>query len=120
MLASLAADFVVLLHLLFILFVIFGGLLALKWPKIAWLHVPAALWGTLIEFCGWICPLTPLENALRRAGDRGAYSGGFIDNYIMPIIYPPGLTRETQWLLGAAVALLNIAVYALWLTRRKK
>ncbi len=120
MFASLAAGFVVLLHALFILFVVFGGLLVLKWPKVAWFHIPAAVWGTLIEFCGWICPLTPLENMLRRAGDSNTYSGGFIDNYLMPIIYPPGLTRETQWILGAAVALLNIVVYGIWAARRKK
>ena len=120
MLASLAADVVVLLHLLFILFVVCGGLLVLKWSKVAWLHLPAALWGTFVEFSGWICPLTPLENALRRAGGSNTYSGEFIDNYLMPIIYPPGLTRETQWMLGATVAVLNMAVYAVWLARRKK
>lgn len=123
MIASLAADFVVFLHLLFILFVVFGGLLVLKWPNVAWLHIPAAVWGTLIEFCGWICPLTPLENTLRSAGDHGAYTGGFIDNYLMPIIYPPGLTRELQWILGGAVVLVNTLVYGIWAARiahRKK
>src|SRR5262245_14974266 len=121
MLKSLAADFIVLFHLLFILFVMFGGIFALKWPKVALLHIPAAVWGSLIEFFGWICPLTPLENTLRSDGQ--AYSGGFIDNYIMPIIYPPGLTRELQWILGGGILLMNVTVYGIWTfrhSRRKK
>ena len=117
MLRSLAADLIVLFHLLFILFVMLGGLLVLKWPKVAWLHIPAAVWGTLIEFCEWICPLTPLENRLRWAGGNNPYAGGFIDNYIMPVIYPPGLTREMQWILGGAVLLVNAAVYGIWAAR---
>ena len=114
---SLAADFLVLFHLLFIVFVMCGGLLVLKWRKLAWAHIPAAVWGTLIEFCGWICPLTPLENSLRLAAGSRPYAGGFIDNYIMPMIYPPGLTREMQWILGGAVVLVNVAVYSVWAVR---
>ena len=117
MLKSLAADFLVLFHLLFIVFVMCGGLLVLKWRKLAWAHIPAAVWGTLIEFCGWICPLTPLENSLRLAAGSRPYAGGFIDNYIMPMIYPPGLTREMQWILGGAVVLVNVAVYSVWAVR---
>jgi hypothetical protein len=123
MLKSFAADILVLFHLLFILFVMFGGLFVLKWPKAAWLHIPAAAWGALIEFCGWICPLTPLENSLRRAGGGSQYTEGFIDKYIMPVIYPPGLTREMQWILGAAVVVVNLFVYGIWavrLSRRRK
>lgn len=120
---SFAADILVLFHLLFILFVMFGGLFVLKWPKAAWLHIPAAVWGALIEFCGWICPLTPLENSLRLAGGGSPYTEGFIDKYILPVIYPPGLTREMQWVLGAAVVMVNLAVYGIWavrLSRRRK
>ena len=120
MLKSLAADFIVLFHLLFILFVALGGLLVLRWPKLAWWHVPAAVWGVLIEFCGWICPLTPLENNLRRAGGSNPYSGDFIDNYIMPVIYPAGLTREWQWLLGSAVLVLNAIIYGAWAVLRAR
>jgi hypothetical protein len=111
------ADLVVGLHFLFVLFVILGGLLALRWRWIPWLHLPAALWGALIEFGGWICPLTPLEKTLRaRAGDAG-YVGGFIDHYLIPVLYPGALTRNFQFVLGAAVIVINLLVYG-WLKRR--
>ena len=112
------ADLVVLVHLLFIVFVAFGGLLVLRWPRLAWAHLPAALWGALIECAGWVCPLTPLENSLRRATGESAYSGGFIDRYIMPIVYPPGLTREMQLGLGVVVIIMNLFVYGVALARR--
>ena len=105
------ADIVVILHLAFILFVILGGLAAIRWPKIIWIHVPAALWGAVIEFKGWICPLTPLENWLRLKGNLSGYAGGFVEHYILTIIYPVGLTREVQLSLGALVIIVNFLVY---------
>ena len=113
------ADLVVIAHGLFILFVVAGGLLAWRWPRIAWLHLPAAAWGVLIEWSGWICPLTPLENTLRQAAGQGGYSGGFVERYLLPLIYPTGLTPALQLWLGLAVVLVNAAVYALWWRRRR-
>ena len=106
------ADVVLIAHFCFVLFVVFGGLLLLKWPRVAWAHVPAAAWGVAIEFFGWTCPLTPLENELRvRAGQAG-YDGDFIARYLLPVIYPEGLTREVQLVLGAIALLLNAVIYA--------
>jgi len=113
MLKLYAADLIVLIHFCFILFVIFGGLLVLKWRKIIWLHLPAAVWGTLIEFFGWICPLTILENQLRLDNNGGAYTTGFIEHYIIPLIYPEGLTPEIQIILGIAVIVVNLFIYTL-------
>ncbi|WP_319522594.1 DUF2784 domain-containing protein [uncultured Desulfosarcina sp.] len=111
MIAILAANFVVLVHLSFILFVVLGGILALRWRKIALVHLPCVLWGVMIEWVGWLCPLTPLEYRLRRlAGDAG-YSGGFVDHYIMPLVYPAGLTRNMQIGLGVFVLVMNLLVY---------
>lgn len=107
----LAADALLLAHLAFVLFVVLGGLLALRWPRLAWIHVPAALWGTLVELGGWICPLTPLEVALRRAAGDAGYSGGFVEHYLVAALYPNGLTLEMQFTLGIAVGLLNVAIY---------
>lgn len=115
----LLADAVLVLHLAFIMFVVIGGLAVLRWPRLAWLHIPAAVWGALIEFAGWICPLTPLENALRERGGEAGYSGGFIDHYITSIIYPGGLTRTMQFGIGALVLAVNGYVYwKLWQRRR--
>ncbi len=112
------ADAVLVGHFAFVLFVVFGGLLALKWPKVLWAHLPAAIWGVAIEFGGWICPLTPLENALRaRAGEAG-YHGDFVARYLLPVLYPEGLTREAQYVLGTLVLLFNLAVYAFVLHRQ--
>lgn len=119
MLHGIAADFVVLLHFAFILFVVLGGLLLLKWPRLVWVHLPAAVWGALIEFTGWICPLTPLENWLRQAGGAGGYSGGFVEQYILVLIYPEGLTREIQFFLGLGVLILNAVIYAGWWQRMR-
>ena len=105
------ADLALLTHLVFIVFVLFGGLLALRWGWVPWIHLPAAAWGVVIELSGWICPLTPLENALRRAAGSAGYSGGFIAHYILPLIYPGGLTRGLQLVLGVVVVVLNVAVY---------
>jgi hypothetical protein len=113
MLPSLLADAVVLLHLSFILFVIFGGLLVLRRRWIAWLHVPAALWGAWVSGAGWICPLTPLENWLRRHAGEAGYTGDFTSHYLMPIIYPEGLTRELQIVIAVFVLVLNAVVYTL-------
>ena len=113
------ADLVVLVHFGFILFVVLGGFLAFRWRRVPWLHLPAAAWGTAIEVFGWICPLTPLENRLRRASGEAGYAGGFIEHYLIPVIYPAGLTREVQWTLAALVVGVNGAVYwALWRRRR--
>lgn len=118
LLLRLAADAVALLHVAFVLFVAGGGLLVWRWPRLAWLHLPAVAWGAWIEFTGWICPLTPLENHLRQAIGQIGYSGGFIDHYLWPLLYPAGLTREWQWVLGAGVLALNGGVYGLLLIRR--
>jgi hypothetical protein len=113
------ADLVLAAHFAFVLFVVLGGLLVLRWPGLAWLHLPAAIWGVLIEYFGWICPLTPLENSLRVRGGEAGYSGGFIQHYIQPILYPTGLTRPTQLILGSMALALNIAVYwIVWWRRR--
>jgi hypothetical protein len=112
------ADAVVIFHATFVLFVVAGGLLVLEWPRLAWLHLPCAVWGALIEIGGWICPLTPLENALRhRAGETG-YSGGFVEHYVLRVLYPSGLTRTVQWVLAALVVIVNVTVYAVLLRRR--
>ncbi|HEY3133273.1 MAG TPA: DUF2784 domain-containing protein [Gemmatimonadaceae bacterium] len=111
------ADLVLVIHLGFVLFVVLGGLLVVRWPRLAWLHIPAAVWGVLIEYMGWICPLTPLENSFRMKGGEAGYSGGFIEHYVQPTLYPTGLTRSTQVLLGSIVLLLNITAYAIVWTR---
>jgi hypothetical protein len=113
------ADFVVVVHVAFVLFVVVGGFLALRWPWLVWLHLPAAVWGVLIEFAGWICPLTPLENELRRRAGEAGYAGGFVEHYLLPALYPAGLTQRHQWVLGGLVLLVNIVAYALLLHRRR-
>ncbi len=120
MLYGLLADATVVVHLAFILFVVFGGLLAFRWPRVAWLHVPAALWGAVVEFTGRICPLTPLENRFRLASGRPSYSSSFIEHYLVPIVYPADLTREAQVILGLVVVTINLAVYsAVWRRRAR-
>jgi hypothetical protein len=118
----LLADVTVVIHLVFVLFVVAGGWLVLRRPQLAWLHVPAALWGAFIELAGWMCPLTPLENWLREQGGRQAYTTSFVEHYLIPVLYPQSLTREVQWVLGGLVLVVNIAVYALIVrrTRRRK
>jgi len=105
------ADLVVLAHLAFIVFALLGGLLALRWRWMAWVHLPAVAWGVAVELAGWICPLTPLENALRRAGGSSGYTGDFVDHYIVPVIYPVDLTREIQIVYGLLALALNLAIY---------
>ena len=117
MLWRLLADLLVAFHLCFVLFVVLGGLLALRWPRAAWLHLPAALWGAGIEFVHGICPLTPLENHLRRLGGQAGYTGDFVEHYLMPVLYPAGLTPGIQLGLGAFVVALNVAVYGVVVRR---
>ena len=114
------ADAVLLLHLGFVLFVVLGGLLVLRWPRLAWLHIPAAVWGVLIEYTGWICPLTPLENSFRLRGGEAGYSGGFIQHYIQPVLYPAGLTRSKQIALGSFALLVNLTAYGVAAARRRR
>jgi hypothetical protein len=114
------ADLVLVVHLTFVLFVVLGGLLVLRWPRAAWLHVPAAIWGVLIEYTGWICPLTPLENSFRARGGEAGYSGGFIEHYIQPLLYPAGLTRSTQVVLGSLVLALNLTAYGIVVSRMRR
>lgn len=105
------ADLVVVLHLLFVAFALFGGLLARRWPRAAWLHLPAAAWAVLMEYAGWPCPLTPLEQWLRRQAGEAGYAGGFVEHYLLPLLYPPELPPPTRWLLGSVVLAVNAAVY---------
>ena len=116
--AAMAADLLVILHLAFILFVMLGGLLLFRWSWVAWLHLPAMAWGALIELVGWICPLTPLEQRFRQAAGEAGYSGGFIEQYLLPLIYPDSLTREIQLALGLLVIIFNAVIYGLWWRRR--
>lgn len=114
------ADLIVLLHAGFVLFVVFGGFLVLWKPYFAWFHIPAAIWGAAIEFFGWICPLTPLENLLRTRGNGNSYATGFVEHYIMPVLYPTALTRKMQVGLGLAVLGINLLIYlVLWQKSRK-
>jgi len=120
MLSRLAADVLVLLHLAFIVFVIAGGVLAWRWRWVAWAHVPCALWGAAIELVGWVCPLTPLEVALRRQAGQAGYEGGFIEHYILPIVYPGGLTPAIQIVLGLLLVGLNAFAYAVYFRTRRR
>jgi len=117
---GLAADAVVLLHGLFVVFAAVGGLLVLRYRWVAWLHLPAAGWAVLIEYAGWICPLTPLENRLRRLGGERGYQGGFIEHYLLPVLYPEGLTEAGQVVIGTVVLLVNVAIYGWLLWRRER
>lgn len=117
---ALLADGIVVLHLLFILFVVSGGFLALKWLKIVYLHIPAVVWGVYIEFSGKICPLTPLENWFRLNSGQIGYEGDFIERYIIPVIYPVNLTRDMQITLGVTALLINLLAYSLLVLQLKK
>ncbi|UCF18947.1 MAG: DUF2784 domain-containing protein [Gemmatimonadota bacterium] len=113
------ADFAVVVHLAFVVFAVGGALLVLRWRRVIWLHLPAMVWAALIEYAGWICPLTPLENRLRTLGGEYGYSGGFIDHYLLPVLYPRGLTRGAQVVLGSLVVAINLAIYG-WLIWRRR
>lgn len=117
MLYRVLADLTVLSHAAFVVFVIVGGFLAAAWRWVAWIHIPVAVWGAWIEIANWVCPLTPLENWLRRkAGDAG-YSGGFVEHYVISIVYPEGLTRTMQFGLAALVVLVNAVAYTRFVLR---
>ena len=116
----LLADLLVAFHLGFVLFVCLGGLLVLRWRRVAWIHLPAAVWGAIVEFTQTICPLTPLENHLRRLGGQAGYQGGFIEHHITNVLYPAGLSQAVQIALGVFVVLLNLAVYTTVLLRRRR
>ena len=113
------ATLVVLFHFAFLLFVMFGGLLVLRWRRVVWLHIPCFLWGSWIEVSGGICPLTPLEQRLRRAAGESPYVGSFIEHYVTAVMYPAGLTRTVQLVLAVGLVLLNVAIYA-WVVRRRR
>ncbi len=116
---ALLADLLLTVHFLFILFVVFGGLLVASHRAWIWLHLPAVLWGALVELMGWICPLTPWEWRLRELAGGSGYTEGFVQHYLLPLIYPAGLTRELQLAMGLAVLLINLGVY-LWIWRRNR
>jgi len=120
MLYKFLADFVLVLHFLFILTVIFGALLVLIWPRFAWIHIPVALWAMLISFFGWICPLTPLENYFRSMAGQDGVAGGFIGHYLLPIIYPGELTREIAIGIGVFVLIWNGMIYSVFIYQRKR
>jgi hypothetical protein len=109
--ARVLATVVVLAHMAFVAFVVAGGVLALRWPRVAWVHLPAALWGAMITLLGWICPLTPLENWLRVLSGGTPYDAGFLEHYLLPILYPVAMTRGLQIATGVFVVTLNVLVY---------
>jgi hypothetical protein len=114
------ADVVLIIHLGFVGFVVFGAILVLRWPRLMGLHIAAVAWGVLIEFTGMICPLTPLEVSLRQSGGQAGYPGGFIEHYIVAVLYPVGLTRELQIWLGIAALVPNVLAYAYFFLRRRR
>ena len=115
MIYSVLADFVLVGHAAFVVFVMSGGLLALRWPRVMWLHVPSVVWGVWVEVAGKVCPLTPMENELRRAAGEAGYPGGFLEHYVTLILYPGGITRRIEAGVGVLVLLLNVVMYAvLW------
>ncbi len=116
------ADLLVFLHVAFVAFVVLGGFLVLWRPWFVWLHLPAALWGTLIEFTGWVCPLTPWEQHLRRLAGQAGFTGGFIEHYLLPVLYPAGLTASVQVVLGATVVVANLVAYGVvgWIRKRRR
>ena len=118
MLTRFLADLVLVFHLAFVVFVLLGALLVWVRPWLAFIHLPAVTWAVLLEFFGWICPLTPLEQDLRRAAGQAGYEGGFVEHYLVPILYPPGLTPSIQWVLGGIVLLVNLFLYGLLIRRR--
>ena len=120
MVDRIAADAVLVVHFLFVAFVVAGGALALRWPKLAWVHAPAFVWGALVELNGWICPLTPLEVTLRHAAGEAGYSGNFIEHYIVAVLYPEGLTRAMQIAFGILVVLINAAIYIMLARRARR
>ena len=117
---SVLADAVAVAHVLFIAFVLAGGALVLRWPRVAWVHLPAAAWGAFVEFMGWVCPLTPLENRFRQLAGAAASERDFVTRFLLPVIYPDGLTLAVQRILGALVIAVNLALYALVIRKQRK
>jgi hypothetical protein len=115
----LLGDLVVVIHLAFVGFVVLGGLLVIRWPDLVWIHLPAVLWGIIVEVSGSICPLTPLENWLRYKGGGENYHSDFIAHYLLPMLYPQGLTRKSQIILAALVIIVNVAIYG-WIFRTRR
>ena len=120
MLDRLVADAVVVLHVLFIGFAVGGGALVLRWRRVMWLHLPAVAWATLVEVMSWPCPLTPLENFFRRRGGEAGYPGGFVEHYVMPVLYPEGLTDRIQLFIGCFVFTVNVVAYSIVIARRRR
>ncbi len=116
----LLANATVLLHLLFIAFIVFGGLLALFWPRMAWVHLPVALWGVVVQWMSWVCPLTPLENWFRARGGVATYPDGFVEHHVLPVLYPIGIGPRLHWVLGLVVLVANAAIYATVFHRRAR
>jgi hypothetical protein len=117
---NILANAIVVIHFLFITFVICGGLLVIHWPRAAFAHLPAAVWGAAVEIFGWICPLTPLENRFHDLAGDAPYSGDFIARYLLPVIYPENLTTSTQQLLGGLVIIINIIIYVIAILKNRK
>lgn len=115
-----AADAVLVAHFAFVLFAALGALLVLRWPRIAWLHLPATAWAAWVEFSGEVCPLTPLEQSLRASSGDAGYAGDFIEHYVTSLLYPEGLTRNVQLALGAVVVAMNAAIYLVAIARKRK
>ena len=120
MIYRLLADLTVVLHLAFILFAVSGGLLVLRWGRLAWLHLPAAFWGAAVELFGWYCPLTGVENWLRRAAGDAGYGAGFVEQYLLPVVYPARLTPGIQVALGLLLVAVNVIIYVLAWRRRDR
>jgi hypothetical protein len=117
MVYRLLADCVVFVHVAFVAFVVLGGFLTWRWRGLVWAHVPCALWGMAIEYGGWVCPLTPLENALRSRAGLAGYAGGFVEHYVLPVLYPASLTRPSQVVLGTLVLVVNLVAYGVLVRR---
>jgi len=111
------ADLVLILHFAFVVFAVLGAFLILKWRWVAWIHVPAAIWGAVVEFAGWLCPLTPLEHWLRVEAGMAVERIGLVEQYLVPLLYPTPLTRGLQIVLGAVVLGVNGLIYV-WVVRR--
>ncbi len=118
--SGLLANLVVQFHIAFIVFVVIGGFLTWRWKWIAWIHIPSALWGAAVQFAGWHCPLTPLENHLRRLAGEAGYDGGFVEHYIMPLMYTGDWSAQLRVLLGTLVVILNVAAYLVCFRRRSR
>jgi hypothetical protein len=120
MLYRLLADLVLVLHLAFVVFALFGGLLALRYPKIAWLHLPVLVWGVVVQWADWICPLTPLENHFRHLGGEAGYAGGFIEHVVSRVLYPENLSLDLRYVLGLLLIVVNVSVYWYVMSGRRR